>query len=64
MNIHDSLDEALMETFPGADPIAVDVIRSVSPESEVPLTVVEEWHDLLQRSRSSVSLAPRRRAAA
>jgi hypothetical protein len=69
---YDSFDEALMETFPANDPIAVSVMRPVQlesadpagnerPNSDPDLTVVEEWHDLLLRSRASISLAPRRR---
>lgn len=67
---YDSLDEALMETFPASDPIAVDALRPVEAESGGPSGVdpvgmedVDEWRDLLLRSRASVSLAPRRRGA-
>ncbi len=71
---YDSHDEALMETFPASDPIAVDVVRplhveraggstSDQPKTDQALVVVDEWQHLLQRSRASVSLAPRRRRA-
>lgn len=30
---YDSLDEALMETFPASDPIAVDRVRPVAKEA-------------------------------
>jgi len=55
---YDSLDEALMETFPASDPIAVDVVRPQQVEAN------DEWHHLLLRSRASASLAPRRQRSA
>jgi hypothetical protein len=70
--VYDSLDEALMETFPASDPIAVDVVPPANQEGwgpqgnepantdQVPAPL-DDWHGLLLRSRASISLAPRRR---
>jgi hypothetical protein len=51
----------------GRPVLRVDVMPNgrldVEKTDEAP-TVVEEWHDLLLRSRASVSLAPRQRPVA